>query len=104
MTVLSFIVNNWEVLITLVVALIAVVKVTAWGRANAAALQLIINVIEQLQLRSVKQEVARQQDALPAIAQDAITDAVALADTKQTPLPLILRIGREVLRGLFGGR
>jgi len=104
MSVVSFVMENWGALLTLVLALIAVVKVTAWGRANAAALQLIINVIEQLQLRTVKQEVARQQETLPAIAQDAITDAVAVADTKQTPLPLLLRIGREVLRGIFGGR
>ena len=104
MTIISFMVNNWEVLVTLVVALIAVVKVTAWGRANAAALQLIIDIIEQLQLRTVKQEVASRQPALPAMVQDAITDAVAVADAKQKPLPLILRIGREVLRGLFGGR
>ena len=98
----AFVVTNWGVLLTLIVAVIAVVKLTAWGRANAAALQLIINVIEQLQLRTVKQEVARQQETLPAIAQDAITDAVAIADKKKTPLPLILRIGREVLRGIFG--
>lgn len=101
MTIFSFFIDNWEVLLTFLLALIAVVKVTAWGRANAAALQLIINVIEQLQLRTVKQEVARQQEGLPDIAQDAITDAVAVADTKQTPLPLILRIGRELFRGLF---
>jgi len=104
MTILSFFIDNWEVLLTFLLALIAVVKVTAWGRANAAALQLIINVIEQLQLRTVKQEVARRQTELPAIAQDAITDAVAVADVKQTPVPLILRIGREIFRGLFGWR
>lgn len=102
MSLLSFVIEHWGVLLTFVLALIAVVKVTAWGRANAAALQLIIEVIEQLQLRTVKQEVANRQEGLPEIAQDAITDAVAVADAKQTPLPLILRIGRELFRGLFG--
>ena len=104
MTILAFFIDNWEVLLTFLLALIAVVKVTAWGRANAAALQLIIEIIEQLQLRTVKQEVASRQGALPPIVQDAITDAVAVADTNQQPLPLILRIGRELIRGLFGGR
>ena len=102
MTILSFVIDNWGVLLTFLLAFIAVVKVTAWGRANAAALQLIIDIIEQLQLRAVKQEVASRQTALSPIVQDAITDAVAVADAKQQPLPLILRIGREIVRGLFG--
>lgn len=104
MSLLSFVIEHWGVLLTFVLALIAVVKVTAWGRANAAALQLIIDIIEQLQLRTVKQEVASRQTALPSIVQDVITDAVAVADAKQKPLPLLLRIGRELIRGLFGGR
>ena len=104
MSILSFVIENWGVLLTFLLAFIAVVKVTAWGRANAAALQLIIDIIEQLQLRTVKQEVASRQTALPSIVQDVITDAVAVADAKQKPLPLLLRIGRELIRGLFGGR
>ena len=102
MSLLSFVIEHWGVLLTFLLACIAVVKVTAWGRANAAALQLIIDIIEQLQLRTVKQEVASRQTALPSIVQDVITDAVAVADAKQKPLPLILRIGREIFRGLFG--
>ena len=104
MSLLSFVIEHWGVLLTFLLALIAVVKVTAWGRANAAALQLIIDIIEQLQLRTVKQEVASRQTALPSIVQDVITDAVAVADAKQKPLPLLLRIGRELIRGLFGRR
>jgi len=41
------------------------------------------------------------QSGLSEVAQDALEDAVFAADRKKKPLPPILRICREALRGLF---
>jgi len=100
MSLVSFVMENWGALLTLLLALIAVAKVTAWGRANAAALQLIIDIIEQLQLRTVKQAVASRQADLPPLAQAAIQDAVAQADPKQTSPSLLWRLVRVMFPGL----
>jgi len=101
MELIKLVLTNWDALITLLIAVIAVVKLTGWGRANAEALQVVVDAIERLQQGNVKQEVAKQQTGLSAVAQDALDDAVFAADRKKKPLPSILRICREALRGLF---
>jgi predicted tellurium resistance membrane protein TerC len=98
---LSHLLTNWDALITLLAAAIAVVKLTGWGRANAEALQAVVDTIETLQQTEVKQEVEKRQSLLSEVAQDALEDAVFAADRKKKPLPPILRICREALRGLF---
>ncbi len=98
------ILHNWDTLVTLLAAAIAVVKLTGWGRANAEALQTVVDAIEKLQQTEVKGEVAKLQTGLSEVAQDALEDAVFAADRKKKPLPPILRICREALRGLFAVR
>ncbi len=98
------ILHNWDALVTLLVAAITVVKLTGWGRANAEALQTVVDAIERLQQTEVKGEVAKLQTGLSEVAQDALEDAVFAADRKKKPLPPILRICREALRGLFAVR
>lgn len=98
---LTHLLTNWDALITLLAAAIAVVKLTGWGRANAEALQAVVDAIEKLQQTEVKQEVEKRQSLLSEVAQDALEDAVFAADRKKKPLPAILRICREALRGLF---
>jgi hypothetical protein len=98
------ILHNWDALVTLLVAIIAVVKLTGWGRANAEALQTVVDAIEKLQQTEVKGEVAKLQTGLSEVAQDALEDAVFAADRKKKPLPPILRICREALRGIFAVR
>ncbi len=101
MELLKLVLTNWDALITLLIAVIAVVKLTGWGRANAEALQVVVDAIEKLQQTEVKGEVSRMQSGLSEVAQDALEDAVFAADRKKKPLPSILRICREALRGLF---
>jgi hypothetical protein len=101
MEVLKLVLTNWDALITLLLAVIAVMKLTGWGRANAEALQAVVDAIEKLQQTEVKGEVAKLQTGLSEVAQDALEDAVYAADRKKKPLPPILRICREALRGLF---
>ena len=96
--VLQFLITNKDVLITFVISLIAVVKLTAWGKAQAAALDAVVGVIEQIGGRSVKLGVASSMGELPDAAQDAIADSVAKADPKKTQPSLLIRIAREVFR------
>ncbi len=97
---IRFLVENREVLITFVIALIAVIKLTAWGKAQASALDTVVGVIEQFGLGTVKRAVSDAAGDLPAGAQDAISDSVAKADPKKTQPSLLIRIFREVFRGI----
>jgi len=97
---IRFITENREALIAFIIALVAVVKLTAWGRAQALALDTVVGVIEGLGARDVKSDVSDATGDLPAGAQDAISDSVAKADPKKTQPSLLIRIFREVFRGI----
>lgn len=96
--VYRFIIENKDVLITFVVALVAVIKLTAWGKARAAALDTVVGIIEKLGAGSVKLGVATSMVKLSEGAQDAITDSVAKADPKKTQPNIIIRFLRELFR------
>lgn len=98
--IVRFILENREVLLTFVAALIAVVKLTAWGKAQSAALDAVVGVIERMGLREVKAAIASKETALPAAAKDALKDSVAKADPKKSPLGTAWRVIREIVRGL----
>lgn len=98
--IVRFILENREVLLTFVAALIAVLKLTAWGKAQAAALDAVVGVIERMGLREVKAAIASKETALPAAAKDALKDSVAKADPKKSPLSTAWRVIREIVRGL----
>ena len=97
---IKFILENREVLLTFVIALIAVVKLTAWGKAQSAALDAVVGVIERMGIREVKAAVASKETTLPAAAKDALKDSVAKADPKKSPLSTAWRVIREIVRGL----
>lgn len=97
-TWISFFLEHKELLASFVVGLLGLVKLTAWGRAQALALDAIVHVIEGLEASSVKAAVAEKQGALPAGARDAIADAVNTADPKKPTPGLAERIFREVFR------
>ncbi len=95
-----FLAENREVLITFILSLIAVIKLTAWGKAQAAALDMVVGVIEELGISTVKRAVSNAAGDLAAGAQDAISDSVAKVDPKKKSPSLAIRIVRELLRGL----
>lgn len=97
---IRFLIENREVLITFIIALIAVIKLTTWGKAQASALDAVVGVIEQLGLGNAKSAVSNAAGDLSSGAQDAISDSVAKADPKQTQPSLVTRILREVFRGI----
>jgi hypothetical protein len=96
--IIRLIADNREAFIAFIIALVAVVKVTAWGKAQAAALDAVVGVIEGLGAGDVKSGVSNAAVDLSAGAQDAITDSVAKADPKKSQPSLIFRVLREVFR------
>ncbi len=94
------ILDNKELFVTLIVTALAIVKLTAWGRAKADALDAVIGVIERLGANFVKSGIAAQEPKLKAQVKDALQHAVAKADPKKTPARPAVRFAREVLRGI----
>ena len=99
--ILTFVLDHKELIATLFVTLLTVIKLTAWGRAKASALDAVIGVIERLGAKEVKTGIAGQELKLETAAQDALRHAVAKADPKKTPDGAVSRIVREVLRGFL---
>ncbi|MCE5313999.1 MAG: hypothetical protein ABFD49_06990 [Armatimonadota bacterium] len=97
-SVLSFVTDNKDVLITFIVALVAVLKLTKWGKAKTTALDTIVGVIEKLGASSVKLSVATSMCSLTESVQDAITDAVAKADPKKTQSNIVVRFLRDLFK------
>lgn len=100
MQLIGFILENREVIVAFILSLIAVIKLTTWGKAQAAALDAVVGVIERIGAREVKREVAMAQMSLPAGAKDALKDSVAKADPKKSPLTIGWKIIREIFRGI----
>jgi alcohol dehydrogenase class IV len=96
--IIKVILENREVVGAFLVSLIAIIKLTAWGKAQAMALDTVIGVIEEIGAGQVKSGVAASD--LTGAAKDAVADSVAKADPKQTPQSLVVRILREVFRGI----
>lgn len=98
--VVRFVQENREVLAAFLVSLIAVVKLTAWGKAQAAALDAVVGVIERVGATDVKNGVFRMETGATAPVKDAIRDSVAKADPKKSPLSIGWKIIREIFRGI----
>lgn len=98
MKVLLLVAENWDVVVTVLLAIVSIVKATTWGRANARALEAVTGVIERTKAKDVKAEVASTERRLPAAVRDALADAVATVDPgKKTPT-VAQRVLREILR------
>lgn len=100
MQLIGFVLENKEVLTAFLISLIAVIKLTAWGKAQARALDAVVGVVERVGAGGVKSGVARDQWKLSPAARDAITDSVAKVDPKKSPLTTGWKIIREIFRGL----
>ena len=98
---LEFLTANKEVLLALAASVIAVIKLTSWGKSKANALDTVTRVIEQLGASNVKRAVAAQEAKMRLGALDALKTSVAKADQKQ-PLPgPVTRTVNEVFRGVL---
>ena len=68
---------------TLSVSLIAILKLTSWGRSQSAALDAVIDTIERVGDKKVKTGVAAHEDHLKSGARDALHYAVSKSDPKK---------------------
>ena len=100
-TLYRTILDNKELFVALIVTVLAIVKLTAWGRAKADALDAVIGVIERLNASFVKGGIAAHEPKLKPQVKDALHHAVAKADPKKTPERPSVRFAREVLRGVI---
>ncbi len=100
-TIYRSILDNKELIASFIVTLLAIVKLTAWGRAKAEALDAVIGVIERLGANYVKSGVAVEEPKLKPQVKEALQHAVAKADPKKTPARPAVRFAREVLRGVI---
>ena len=100
-TGISFVSDNRDLFITLVGSLLAIIKLTAWGKAKAAALDTVTTVVEQLRATDVKNAIAAKEAELTAGALDALQVSVAKADPNKTVPGPVTRIVRELFRGIL---
>lgn len=100
-TLLAFVLEHKELFVTLAVTLVTLIKLTSWGQAKAEALDAVIGVVEGLGAKEVKAGVAGKETALDPAAQDALRHAVAKADPKKTVEDFLVRVLREVFRGML---
>ena len=97
--VLNFILEHRGLLITLLVSILAIIKLTKWGKAHEEALETVIDAIEKLGAKSVKTLVATKEGVLSSAAQEVIRCAVAKVDPKKRPTHTVCK-----LRGLLSGK
>ena len=98
---IRFLIQNLDIILGAVVPIITILKLTAWGRANAEALDALVRAVEELGAKDVKAAVASKEGKLSDVAQDVLQDAVARADEKKPTPTAIARIVRELWRGIL---
>ncbi len=90
--------ENKDLVSLAVVATVAILKLTTWGKANAEALDAVVEVIEKQDSAEVKNEVANLD--LKDSVKDVIDDKVAKHDEcKDNPKKAII-LTRELARAI----
>ena len=100
-TGIAFVSDNRDLFITLAGSILAIIKLTAWGRAKAAALDTVTTAIERLRATDVKKAVAAREAGLAAGALDALQVSVAKADPGKTAPGPATQLVRELFRGIL---
>jgi hypothetical protein len=83
---IGLILENLNTIMVIISALIALIRMTAWGRANQIALDTVTEAIEKLDAKEVKEKIKAIHDTLPDGAANALKDSVRKVDKdKVTP-------------------
>ena len=99
--IFTFILENKELFATFLVTLVTILKLTSWGRSEAAALDAVIEAVERVDDKKVKRQVAARQAHLNTAVQDALDYAVSKVDPKKKTIGVATRVAQEVLRGVL---
>lgn len=84
MKTLQIVLENWDTVITIIGAIIAIIRLTAWGKANKEALDTIVGAIEDINSAEVKEKVKSAHGNLNREASNALTDSVRRKDKNKT--------------------
>ena len=87
---MGWILENWQVLVELAVALIGVLLATAWGKRNKAALVKVADKLERVSAiggsaKDVKAGLKLDMLLEKPSTQDAIKAAIDIVDSKKKP-------------------
>lgn len=84
--ILQTLFDNWGTILSIITVIIAIVRLTAWGKANKEALDNVVEAIETIDSKEVKEAVKASHKKLPTGSANALTNSVQKADsTKPTP-------------------
>jgi len=97
--IIKLLLENIDLIGTLIGSIIAVLKLTSWGKAKSDALDTVVNVIEKVDSLEIKGSVSAMEGNLNPAAKDALRHAVDKADPKKTPVALAGRILKILLPG-----
>lgn len=86
---------NMEILTAVALLAIAIIRITAWGKANQDALTQVVDVVERVRADHVKTNVEdRERYEMSDAAADALDQAVRKVDVKKTAV----KAGERALR------
>ncbi len=95
--IIQLIIQNADLLGTLLTAALTILKLSSWGKAKSDALDAVVNAVEKVGALEVKTGVTDQEGNLTPAAKDAIHHAVSKADPKKTPEALASRVAKSIL-------
>lgn len=96
--IFELLIIHWDTCASILALLVSIVKVTRWGQSKAAALNLVIQAIEDSGDKSIKKVISDKSQASAPAVKDSIDTSVSVADPNKQPLDLLVRVLREVLR------
>jgi len=82
---------------TIALLIIAVIRLTAWGKANKEALDAVVENVEVCRAGAVKANLRRDETSISGGARDAIKDAVHRADPKKDTPSAAKEVSRVLL-------
>jgi len=103
MDALIWISENMELVLALAAVAYAILQLTSWGRANAKALQEVVDAIEHvgsLQLSTAEASAVKRVVGLAPVSlgvREAIEEAVAKVDVKKRRPTILRQVGRAVV-------
>jgi hypothetical protein len=98
MNISAWLIENKEFLGVIALLVVSLLKSTAWGKANAKGLDVVVAAIEKHGSAEVKAAV--RSSAADHDVKEAIDDAVSVADDKKVSVKPSQIIAREAMKAL----
>ena len=79
---ITIIMENWDTIAVFIGSVIAIIRLTAWGKANKEALDTVTAAIEKVNAKEVKEQVKMAHAKLDSRSSNALQDSVRMVDKK----------------------